>query len=94
MDSQMPPQRRRCQLRGQFPDLPSCAEPMTYSEHGHWLAGEYCDKHGLAVHRLRRGSPCPCGHCDGARGRVQRKIEREAADEVVTPSNEEETEKE
>lgn len=67
-----------------------CSEPVTYSERGHGYAGAYCDKHGLAVHRLRRGSPCPCKHCDGARGRVQRKIEREAADDAAEPSREEE----
>ncbi len=86
----MPPQRRLCQLQGQFPDLPSCSDPVTYSERGHRLAGDYCDSHGLAVHRLRRGSPCSCKHCNAARGRVQRKIEREVADAAAKPSNEEE----
>ena len=87
----MPPRRGpQCQLLGQYTVLSNCNEPRTYSERGHRLAGDYCDKHGLAVHRLRRGSPCPCGHCDGARGRVQRKIEREAEEQVAERSNEEE----
>lgn len=84
----------RCQLLGQYPILPNCNEPVTYSERGHPLAGDYCDNHGLAVHRLRRGSPCPCSHCDAARGRVQRKITQEAAEPTAVPSNEEELEKE
>jgi hypothetical protein len=79
----MPPRRGpQCSLL--------CSEPVTYSERGHPLAGDYCDKHGLAVHRLRRGSPCPCGHCDGARGRVQRKIEREAVEQAAEPNRAEE----
>jgi hypothetical protein len=88
----MPPRRGpQCQLFGQYPGLSNCNEPMTYSERGHPLAGDYCDKHGLAVHRLRRGSPCPCGHCDGARGRVQRNAKLTLEQEAAKPSREEES---
>ncbi len=84
MSRQMPPRLGpRCSLL--------CSEPVTYSERGHPLAGEYCDKHGLAIHGLRRGAPCHCGHCAAARRRVQRRHEREATDQAAEPSSEEES---
>lgn len=87
----MPPRRGpQCQLLGQYPNLSNCNEPRTYSERGHGYAGDYCDKHGLAVHRLRRRSPCPCGHCDGARGRVQRNAKLTLEQEAAEPNRAEE----
>ena len=41
-----------------------CQKPVTYSEHGHSLQGDYCDGHGEAVHRLRdKREAHTCKHC-------------------------------
>jgi hypothetical protein len=59
---------RRCiaiKIKGLKPGERGCSNPVTYSEHGHRFAGNYCDAHGHAVHNLRRGSECFCRHCVG-----------------------------
>ncbi len=42
--------------------VPICRDTATYSERN----GLFCDRHGQALHDLRRGEhkgPCRCGHC-------------------------------
>lgn len=72
MSRQMPPRSGpQCSL--------TCSEPVTYSERGHPLAGDYCDSHGMAIHRLRRGAPCSCRHCNARNVIRQTERIREAA---------------
>lgn len=64
----------QCKLR--------CKDPVTYSERGHPLAGDYCDVHGLAIHTLRRGSLCDCKHCTVRRAANQRRRKVKAEDQA------------
>ena len=71
----MPPKSSRKNNIGECTALNPrvCFNPITYSEQGHRWAGKYCDAHGLAIHELRRGNPCNCGHCKQARARRAKK---------------------
>jgi hypothetical protein len=36
-----------------------CTDVATYSE----KEGVFCDRHGSAIHNMRAGRQCTCGHC-------------------------------